>query len=115
MAEDTVKQCIACQANTPENHVEPLKMSECPTSEWKELSADFLGPLPTGEYLLVVSDEYSRFPVVEIIHSTSSRTVIPVLDKIFALLGNPMSLKTDNGPPFNSENFPNTSDFSTRK
>ncbi len=38
------------------------------------------GPFPTGEYLLVVMDEYSRFPVVEILHSTAARTTIPMLE-----------------------------------
>jgi len=82
-------------------------MSPCPKAEWSELSADFLGPLPTGEYRLVVHDEYSKFPAVEIIHSTSSKAV---LDKVFALLGNP-ALKTDNGPPFNSEEFKKFSEY----
>ena len=26
---------------------------------------DFCGPLPSGEYLVVIVDEYSRFPIVE--------------------------------------------------
>ena len=86
-------------------------MSPCPASEWTELSADFLGPLPTGEYLLVVHDDYSRFPVVEILYSTSSKAVIPILDKIFALLGSPVTLKTDNGPPFNSDEFQKFSEY----
>jgi len=80
-------------------------MSPCSNSERIDLSADFLRTLPTVEYLLVVHDEYGRFPVVEIIHPTSSKAVIPILDKVFALalLRNPVTLKTDNGPPFNSE------------
>ena len=52
-----------------------------------------------GDYCLVVIDEYSRFPVVELVKSTSARSVIPVLDKIFATHGFPETLKTDNGPP----------------
>jgi hypothetical protein len=31
---------------------------------WSHVSADFYGP--TGEYLLVLMDDYSRFPIVEI-------------------------------------------------
>ena len=100
MAEEVVQNCLACQANTPSTHkAEPLNMSPCPEAEWTDLSADFYGPLPTGEYLLVLIDEYSRFPIVEIIHSTSSAAVIPALDKIFALLGTPHIVKTDNAPP----------------
>ena len=35
----------------------------------------------------------------------SQQHVIPRLDKIFAEFGMPVSLKTDNGPPFNSHEF----------
>jgi len=86
--EQAVKACIACQATTPEYRSEPLSMSKLPDDEWTELSADFLGPLPSGDYLLVIMDEYSRFPVVEILQSTSAQTVIPTLDRVFAMLGN---------------------------
>ena len=58
----------------------PLSMSKLPDDEWTELSADFLGPLPSGDYLLVIMDEYSRFPVVEILQSTSAEIVIPILN-----------------------------------
>ena len=77
-------------------------MSDLPEAPWLDISADFYGPLPTGEYLLVIIDEYSRYPVVEIIRSTSANTVIPVFDKVFSMFGIPRVVKTDNGPPFNS-------------
>ena len=77
-------------------------MTKMPCRAWEYLSADFCGPLPSGEYLLTVIDEHSRYPVVEIIRSTSANTVIPVLDKILSQFGCP---KTDNGPPFNSTKF----------
>ena len=63
------------------------------------------GPLPSSEYLLVVVDRYSRFPEVEIVKSTKATTVIPKLDKIFATHGIPTTVKSDNGPPFNGEEY----------
>lgn len=104
-AELTVKNCLACQANTPMTQSEPLRMSELPEAPWLNISADFYGPLTTGEYLLVVIDKYSRYPVVEIVRSVSANTVIPIIDKVFSMFGIPRVLKTDNGPPFNSEQF----------
>ena len=59
-AEAMVRNCLACQANTPETHNEPLQMSDLPDTVWQDVSADFYGPLPTGEHLLVIVDEYSR-------------------------------------------------------
>ena len=41
-----------------------------------ELSIDFCGPLPAGEYLLVIMDEFSRFPVIDVVRRTSAETVI---------------------------------------
>ena len=41
------------------------------------------GFLPTGDYLFVVIDAYSRFHEVEIVHSTSAATIIPKMDKNF--------------------------------
>ena len=55
----------------------------------------------TGVYLLVIIDEFSRFPVVEVVRSTSAETVIPVVDNVFSLLGYPEIVKFDNCPPFN--------------
>ena len=73
-------------------------MTKIPKNPWTHLSADFCGPFPTGEYLLVVVDDHSRFPVVEFLRSTSAKAVIPKFDKIFSLFGIPEELKTDNGP-----------------
>jgi hypothetical protein len=65
--EHTVQNCLAYQTTYagPER-MEPLNISEMPEKAWENLSMDFCGPLPTGEYLLVIVDEYSRYPVVEI-------------------------------------------------
>ena len=130
MTDNAVKRRVPCQSATPRTAYEPLNMTPLPETPWRELSTDFYGPLPTGEYLLVIIDEYSRYPVVEILRSTSANTVIPVFDKVIpvfdkvipvfdkvipvfdkvipvfdkvmSMFGIPGVLKSDNGPPFNS-------------
>ncbi|XP_022803357.1 uncharacterized protein K02A2.6-like [Stylophora pistillata] len=97
MVEEMVSQCIPCQVA---NHsslpsCEPLSMSALPSGPWQELSIDFCGPFPGGDYLLVVVDDYSRYPEVEIPHP----------DSIFSRQGIPNVVRTDNGPPFNSQDF----------
>ena len=82
MTDNAIKRCVPCQSATPRTAYEPLNMTPLPETPWRELSTDFYGPLPTGEYLLVIIDEYSRYPVVEILRSTSANTVIPVFDKV---------------------------------
>ncbi len=106
LVEKKVKSCLACQVTTPRNTREPLQMSELPKQPWTERSIDF-GFVPTGsnEYLLVLIDDHSRFPIVEVVRSTSSNAVIPCLDKIFSEYGIPEVLRLDNGPPFNSREF----------
>jgi transposase InsO family protein len=66
---------------------------------------DLYGPYPNGQHIIVVMDEYSRYPVVETLTTVSTKTVIPLLDKIFSIFGRPSVLKTDNGPPFNGNEF----------
>ena len=89
--------------------MEPLKMSPLPTEVFSELSCDFLGPLPgTEQYLCVIIDDYSQFPVVEVINSTSASAVISVLDKLFSFIETiPTVIRTDNGQPFNGQDWVN--------
>ena len=103
--EAKIERCIPCQAATPRNQREPLIMTPLPDYAWQHVSIDFCGPFPSGEYLLVMIDNYSRFPVVEIIRSTSGAAVIPRIDKIFSEYGIPESLTSDNGPPFQGYEF----------
>ena len=103
--EQAIANCIPCQAVGPAPKPEPLKMTELPDKAWLKISTDFCGPFPSGEYLLVVIDEYSRYPEVEIVRSTAAATVIPKFDRIFATHGIPDEVKSDNGPPFNGHEF----------
>ena len=109
LVESKVKSCSACLITTSECKREPLQMSPLPAAPWKELSVDFAN-LPNQEYLLLVTDDYSRYPVVEIVKSTSAATVIPKLDKMFSEFGVPDVVKSDNGPPFNSKEFASFAD-----
>ena len=103
--ESRVADCLLCQASVNQFKRNPLQMTPTPQGPWQEVSADFCGPFPTGETLLVVLDAYSRYPEVEIIPSTSAKSVLPAFEKIFATHGIPEVVKTDNGPPFQSKDF----------
>ena len=87
MVEEMIAKCIPCQATGPPNRPEPLQMNVLPPSPWHTVHIDFCGPFPTGEYLLVVIDAYSRFPEVDIVSSTSAKVTVPKLERIFATHG----------------------------
>ena len=59
VTDNAIKRCVPCQSATPRTAYEPLNMTPLPETPWPELSTDFYGPLPTGEYLLVIIDEIS--------------------------------------------------------
>ena len=52
---------------------------------------------------MVLIDEYSRYPIAEIVRSVSASTLIPVLDNVLTTFGYPEVIKSDNGSPFNSD------------
>jgi transposase InsO family protein len=105
--EAKIQNCMACQASdktgTPST---PVEMSKMPTQPWDKISVDFYGPIhPTKEYLLVVLDDYSRFPLVELITATSILVVRKKMEILFSIFGIPIEVRSDNGPPFNSKEF----------
>lgn len=101
--ETMIASCIPCQAVVPNNTQEPLRMSALPSSPWEKVGVDFCGPFPSGDHLLVVIDEYSRYPEVEILQSTLARATITKPDEIFSTVGISFEVKTDTGPLMESE------------
>ena len=103
--ESYINTCIPCQATVHTEPQEPVKSTTLPKGPWECPSMDFYGPMPSGEYVLVVIHEYSRFPEIDITTSTSAKATLPKLDRILSSFGIPISIKTDNGPPFTSKTF----------
>ena len=104
LVESKVKLCDACSVSTAECKREPLQMSPLPDGPWKEVSVDF-AELPNKDYLLLITDDYSRYPVVDIVKSTSAIAVISKLDKVFSEFGIPDTVRSDNGPQFTGKEF----------
>ena len=73
--------------------MEPLNILELiPRKAWGHLSCiDCCGPLSTGEYLVVIIDEYSRYLVTK---SVSANTTIPVVDMVPSKFGYSQVIKT---------------------
>ena len=69
-----------------------IRTTVLPTVPWRDLAVDLLGPLPKGESILVVLDNYSRYNEIEVMKSTTTSKVIERLDEIFSRHGLPESL-----------------------
>ena len=102
LTEELITSCLPCQLVGLPKPPAPLQPTQLSPKPWHTVNMDFLGPLPSGEMLLVVIDLYSHFPEVEILRSTAASATIPKLDSIFARHGYPVKVRTDNGPPWNS-------------
>lgn len=99
------KGCHGCQVVGQYSPPEPMQRTEPPTGPWQDVAADLMGPMPSGENLLVVVDYYSRYYEVVVMRSTTTPKMIAALSEIFSRFGYPYSLKTDNGPQFVSKEF----------
>ena len=86
---------------------EPLIMTSMPERPWDMVHIDFLGLVPTKEYLLVIIDRYSRFPEAELLKSTWAIEIIPHLDRVFSVHGIPREIKPNIELPFNGVEFAN--------
>ncbi len=105
LVETKLSECLGCQATTYKPTRDPLQPTPLPERPWQKVAMDFWGPLPSGEYVLLIIDEFSRYAEVEFVSSTSSKATIPHIDRVFSTHGFPEEVKTDGGPPFNGHEY----------
>lgn len=104
-AESIVKSCKGCTLVGQPSPPAPMKRRELPADPWMDIAMDLLGPLPNGDYLLVIIDYYSRYKEVKITKTITSAQIITILKEVFSRLGYPVSITADNGRQFVSEDF----------
>ena len=105
MVKEYVESCVTCMAALPGTGQEPMKPTPLPDRPWQHIHADFKGPIGNKYYLHTFIDQYTKYPVVDVCTSTSWEQMEPMLERALGMLGNVESVTTDNGPPYNSENF----------
>ena len=96
--EHMCKACPFCQQMQPEQAREPLITHERPSTPWTKLGTDLFEL--DGVTYLIISDYYSRYPVIRRLTETSSAAVIEATKEVLAMLGTPTEIVSDNGPQF---------------
>ena len=99
------RSCHGCQLVARPDAPEPIRSTTLPVGPWIDVGVDLLGPLPSGHSILVVVDYYSRYYEYSVLQSTTTEKVLDSLDDIFSRQGWPMTIKSDNGPQFRSDEF----------
>jgi len=107
MVKRFVNRCHPCILNSKPEVPEPMTRRTLPSAPWVNVAADFLGPLPTGEYLLIIVDYYSRYQEIEIMSNITAKSTVRILQKVFGRCGYPVTMTTDNGPQFVSSELKN--------
>lgn len=101
-----ILECKACEANSDTTSFHPIISSKMPDEKsWDMVAIDFSSRTPTGEYILVLVCEHSRYPVLKLSSGLKSRDAIAILKKVFKEYGTPRHIKSDNGPAFISKEF----------
>ena len=103
-----VRHCSVCQrtARVTQTTVPMIPLPSVGVP-FQRVATDIVGPLPKtpsgNRYILVVVDYATRYPEAVAMKSTDAETVAQELVKIFARLGIPDELLTDQGSNFVSE------------
>lgn len=106
--QDAIKvceKCQGCQLVQSSDPPEPMMRCTLPEKPWIDIAIDFLSPLPSGEYLLVVIDYYSRFIEIEIMVKITAQETIKRLKRIFQTWCPPNTITLDNAKQFVSTEF----------
>lgn len=104
-AERHCRSCHGCQLVAKPDPPDPIKSTTLPEGPWLDVATDLQGPFPSGHSILVVVDYYSRYYEYAIMKSTTTGKVIDALEEMFSRHGLPLTMKSDNGPQFISEEF----------
>ena len=100
---DYIKRCVTC-INNSKMPVETLHPHEVPTRPWVKLGMDFFQD-DSGNKFLIIADYFSKVLFIFPVASTHHQKMLRYLRDLFLNEGVPAVVMTDNGPPFNGEEF----------
>ncbi|XP_062708139.1 uncharacterized protein K02A2.6-like [Aedes albopictus] len=95
------RSCAAAAKSPPKSA--PLSWPKS-THPWQRVHIDYAGPIE-GEYFLLSIDSHSKWVEIVRTKSITASTTIGILRSLFARLGMPETLVSDNGTQFTSAEF----------
>ncbi|XP_064463992.1 uncharacterized protein K02A2.6-like [Ornithodoros turicata] len=95
--------CAECQANKPRNKKMPMLSHEIPRLPWERVGLDLFAH--GHKMYIVMVDFYSFYFEVQELQTANARQINNFCMKVFATHGLPVTLVSDNGPPFSSYEF----------
>ncbi|XP_055589596.1 uncharacterized protein K02A2.6-like [Uranotaenia lowii] len=99
-----VSSCPHCAMASKSPAIAPPILWPKTTRPWQRVHIDFAGPI-SDEYYLLVIDSHSKWPEIVPTSRITSTATINLLRNIFARLGNPETIISDNGLQFTSAEF----------
>lgn len=103
---EKIEECAGCAAVRSQMPPEPMFRKEMPDRAWQQIAIDFFSAKECATFLVVI-DYYSRFLQVVEMKSTTATKTVDALEAIFLDHTYPECIRSDNGPPFSSEEFAN--------
>lgn len=106
-----VAACMNCAFNKKPAGKESGYLHPIPKPDqiFHTLHLDHLGPFIKSKrgnvYILGIIDSFSKFIFVKTVRDTKSKTTVKVLEDIFATIGNPKVIISDQGTSFSSAEF----------
>ena len=100
-----VDMCVLCKHAVISKRQEPANLTPTAGTPFDILSIDFKGPLASHNYAFVMLDTFTKWVEVFWVTSTSFQAIKKHMESYFAAHGRPSSIRSDNGPPFQSYEF----------
>lgn len=101
-----IKSCESCTRIRKPDPPEPIISSKLPSEPWESIAVDFFSaPMDLKAKILVIKDYYSRYIITKLVDTENFKETADALDCVFSIFGRPKTMKSDNGPPFQSANF----------
>ena len=102
--ENTCASCSLCQEMQHQQPSQQLQPHERHLSPWVKVGTDLFSI--GNEHYLLISDYYSRYPIVKKIPSLDASATIKATKEAFRILRIPREIMSDNGPQFQRDHNP---------